>query len=177
MVIPAINARQKQNYFCRIGRWLSRDPIGIAGGINLYGYVGNDPVFWIDPLGLLAWQFGVSFNVQVGGINFNGSAGITGDWNGNFGFYSTQGSGPGSGFGGGLGITGSVSPNAGCIHDLEGPFAQGGANGGDAIDGFVEGYSGQGIQGQAVSGGSLTLGVGGGADVWGGVTNTQVYSW
>ena len=35
------------------GRWLSRDPIGEAGGINLYGYVGNDPVSMVDPLGLL----------------------------------------------------------------------------------------------------------------------------
>jgi uncharacterized protein RhaS with RHS repeats len=33
-------------------RWLNRDPIGEAGGINLFGYVGNDPVNQIDPLGL-----------------------------------------------------------------------------------------------------------------------------
>jgi RHS repeat-associated protein len=33
------------------GRWLSRDPIGEEGGINLYGYVGNDPVNWIDRIG------------------------------------------------------------------------------------------------------------------------------
>ena len=33
------------------GRWLSRDPIGEAGGLNLYGFVGNDPVDEIDPVG------------------------------------------------------------------------------------------------------------------------------
>jgi len=32
--------------------WYSRDPMGEAGGINLYGYVANDPVDAFDPLGL-----------------------------------------------------------------------------------------------------------------------------
>jgi RHS repeat-associated protein len=35
-----------------LGRWISRDPIGEAGGTNLYGYVGNDPINLWDPLGL-----------------------------------------------------------------------------------------------------------------------------
>ena len=35
------------------GRWLSRDPIGEAGGLNLYGFVGNDGVNRWDYLGLL----------------------------------------------------------------------------------------------------------------------------
>ncbi len=35
------------------GRWTSKDPIGFAGGdIDLYGYVGNNPVNWVDPWGL-----------------------------------------------------------------------------------------------------------------------------
>jgi RHS repeat-associated protein len=33
-------------------RWLTRDPIGYAGGSNLYGYVGGNPVGGVDPWGL-----------------------------------------------------------------------------------------------------------------------------
>ncbi|RYG02100.1 MAG: RHS repeat-associated core domain-containing protein, partial [Chitinophagaceae bacterium] len=36
-----------------VGRWLSRDPIGLDGGQqNLYAYCGGDPVNEIDPIGL-----------------------------------------------------------------------------------------------------------------------------
>jgi len=39
-------------YDADTGRWISRDPIAENGGINLYGYCLNDPVNWVDPLGL-----------------------------------------------------------------------------------------------------------------------------
>ena len=41
-----------RHYDPRTGRWLSRDPAGEAGGFNLYGYCGNDPVNRHDALGL-----------------------------------------------------------------------------------------------------------------------------
>jgi len=36
------------------GRWLSKDPIGISGGLNLYVAFANNPVNFIDPSGLLS---------------------------------------------------------------------------------------------------------------------------
>jgi RHS repeat-associated protein len=39
-------------YSSGLGRWLNRDPIEERGGMNLYGYVNNQPVNSIDPLGL-----------------------------------------------------------------------------------------------------------------------------
>ncbi len=38
-------------YDPQLGRWLSKDPLGLAGGVNLYGYVANDPINLIDPDG------------------------------------------------------------------------------------------------------------------------------
>ena len=39
-------------YDPEIGRYLTRDPIGYGDGLNVYLYVGNNPVNFIDPLGL-----------------------------------------------------------------------------------------------------------------------------
>ena len=40
-------------YDPQTGRWPSRDPINERGGINLYGFVGNDGVNRLDYLGLV----------------------------------------------------------------------------------------------------------------------------
>ena len=39
-------------YDSATGRFLTRDPIGYAGGINLYAYVRNNPTNYADPSGL-----------------------------------------------------------------------------------------------------------------------------
>nr|WP_040294905.1 RHS repeat-associated core domain-containing protein [Beggiatoa alba] len=42
-----------RDYEAETGRWTSKDPIGFVGGdSNLFGYVGNNPVNWVDPSGL-----------------------------------------------------------------------------------------------------------------------------
>jgi RHS repeat-associated protein len=38
-------------YSPELQRFISEDPIDLAGGINLYSYTHNNPVDWIDPLG------------------------------------------------------------------------------------------------------------------------------
>lgn len=41
-----------RDYDPEVGRWVSKDPILFAGGdTNLYGYVENDPINWIDSEG------------------------------------------------------------------------------------------------------------------------------
>jgi len=39
-------------YVADSGRWLTRDPLEFEGGINLYAYVENNPLKYIDPYGL-----------------------------------------------------------------------------------------------------------------------------
>ena len=37
-------------------RWLNRDPLGEEGGLNLYGFVGNNPMMYVDLYGLDWWK-------------------------------------------------------------------------------------------------------------------------
>jgi RHS repeat-associated protein len=43
-------------YDAKVGRFITKDPIGFDGGdVNLYVYVGNNPINWIDPFGLFTY--------------------------------------------------------------------------------------------------------------------------
>jgi RHS repeat-associated protein len=49
-----------RDYDPETGRWTAKDPIRFLGGdTNLYGYVLDDPINWIDPWDTLVgnqWQ-------------------------------------------------------------------------------------------------------------------------
>ena len=58
---------QLRAYRADLGRWLSKDPIGERGGLNLYGMVGNSPLQLADYLGLKKLSFleGVESMAQI----------------------------------------------------------------------------------------------------------------
>jgi RHS repeat-associated protein len=56
-----------------LGQFISRDPIGYRGGINLYEYVQSKPIISLDPKGLeeckyIVWSWGMSLSLPFFGI-------------------------------------------------------------------------------------------------------------
>lgn len=165
-------------YDSDLGRWLSRDPIAESGGINLYGYVQNNPVNVTDPLGL--WTVGVGVQAS-GGMSWGGSlsvgvnvghasdAGWFSGWSG--GLLATVGTGFYGGVGGSAGVFGSAT-NADCVDQLKGLGTAVGGSIGTPVSLGIE--STQGINtnfspdgalkdaGWGPSGYDVNLGVGGG---------------
>jgi len=56
-------------YYCPVlCRWISEDPIGEAGGINLYQFCGNNPVNYADPDGWARQNVDLG-NGYIGGVD------------------------------------------------------------------------------------------------------------
>jgi RHS repeat-associated protein len=52
---PSLSYFRNRVYDQATGRWTQEDPIGVAGGLNLYQYNGNNPVSFSDPYGTSFW--------------------------------------------------------------------------------------------------------------------------
>lgn len=139
-----------RDYDPEIGRWTTKDPIGFRGGLNHYAYVNNNPINFIDPLGL--WTSGASINV-AGGFGIGGTVGINlvVDGQGNIALQAVYGGGAESPS---VSITGNIeSTNADSVMDLAGAGAQTGVDGVEGVvfesgamfgDGYQGAYGGFG---------------------------------
>jgi hypothetical protein len=58
-------SRRNHHYDAPRGRFTQEDPIGLAGGLNLYGFGGGDPINFSDPFGLCAIA-GAASSVAIG---------------------------------------------------------------------------------------------------------------
>ncbi len=50
--VSKLNVAVAREYEANSGRWLSRDPLGERPSINMYAYCVNNPIRYVDPLGL-----------------------------------------------------------------------------------------------------------------------------
>jgi RHS repeat-associated protein len=135
-----------RNYDPETGRYISSDPIGLAGGLNTYGYVRGSPLLYIDPLGLFDMNasLGTGGSFHYGVVGLGGTTNLAIDTNGQICIVTQICSTFGVGIFANLGISGSIGTGSQC----EGASQTGGI--------FVEG--GTGITG---SGSITTDGKGG----------------
>ncbi len=71
---------KRRSYSADLGRWLSEDPLGMKDGPNLYAYVLNEPLRWIDPSGTVKFNppngnLLPGYRDQQPGCDVSGSAG------------------------------------------------------------------------------------------------------
>jgi RHS repeat-associated protein len=100
----------RRYYDPRIGRYITQDPIGFSGGLNLYNYAGGNSVNYIDPTGefipllVIAGEFAIGAGIDItmqlieNGGNWNcinwksvGVSGVLGAVGGGVGGAAAQG--------------------------------------------------------------------------------------
>ena len=50
-----LHCHRNRYFSSALSRWISSDPIGAAGGLNLYHYCAGNPIVRIDPNGMFFW--------------------------------------------------------------------------------------------------------------------------
>lgn len=74
----------KREYDPSIGRWLTPDPLGFVDGPNLYAYVHNNPLIYVDPYGLWKEELKDLYDSSVRGgmddITFGASSCLLGNY-------------------------------------------------------------------------------------------------
>ncbi len=93
-------------YSPQYGRWLTRDPIGVAGGMNLYRYADDDPASLTDRSGNCPWCIGAELGAVGAGVYYAFTAPTSLTW-GQFADGALNAALQGA-VGGGLGAEGAV---------------------------------------------------------------------
>ncbi len=86
----ALNYNRYRYYDPEVGRFVSQDPLLLAGGVNVFQYA-PEPLGWIDPLGLVRLK-GITPNNKGSRTTIQGGRGMSNPTNG----YSTKAGGNGT---------------------------------------------------------------------------------